>query len=310
MRIKIIVTTLIISLLVLVLPQIASAGHKKGTLNYLVGTGLLCGLDPSACPVISMAGNGDTLEVTGEGSIDLDAQAVTGGGNFVHKNPGGGVVAMGTWTAEELVSYHSWGMQDGLPPNFEGGRAKIKVLLHPSGTSSTFEATLEVFCTIGNFPGSAHEGVQLKVKHGLNFKDEVSGFTLFIRLSGASRLGGKVVTANMSGASEVPGPGDADGTGIALVSLDEQDGMVCFDISDTNITLPGTGAHIHSGAVGVAGPVVVALTAPDATGVSSGCILGVDTDLIDAIKKDPGNYYVNVHNADHPAGAVRGQLTK
>jgi hypothetical protein len=76
-----------------------------------------------------------------------------------------------------------------------------------------------------------------------------------------------------------------------------------------NITLPATAAHIHVGATGVAGPVVVALSAPDASGHASGCATA-DHDLIKAIRQNPESYYVNVHNTDYPAGAVRGQLTK
>jgi hypothetical protein len=33
-----------------------------------------------------------------------------------------------------------------------------------------------------------------------------------------------------------------------------------------------------------------------------------DRELLKAIASDPEDYYVNVHNADYPAGAVRGQL--
>ena len=64
-------------------------------------------------------------------------------------------------------------------------------------------------------------------------------------------------------------------------------------------------AHIHIGAEGIAGPVVQGLTAPT-DGHSSGCV--VNDALADALAADPGNYYVNVHNAEYPAGAVRGQL--
>ena len=57
-------------------------------------------------------------------------------------------------------------------------------------------------------------------------------------------------------------------------------------------------------------PLSVALIAaliPPNSGSSSEC-KAVDRDLIIAIAQDPANYYVNVHNTDYPAGAIRGQL--
>jgi hypothetical protein len=59
---------------------------------------------------------------------------------------------------------------------------------------------------------------------------------------------------------------------------------------------------------GVNGPVVVALIPPDESGYSSGVVQVNDSALLQAIKLNPKNYYVNVHNADYPAGAIRGQL--
>jgi hypothetical protein len=124
--------------------------------------------------------------------------------------------------------------------------------------------------------------------------------------------GFRVLRANMTGAAEIPGPGDADGSGIARIRLfpnDSSTSLVCFGIKVEDILLPAIGAHIHVGAADVAGPVVVALTPPDGSGQSEGCVVA-DKALADAIYNDPSAYYVNVHTTDFPAGAVRGQLTK
>ena len=116
------------------------------------------------------------------------------------------------------------------------------------------------------------------------------------------------LTATLTGAAEVPGPGEPDGSGSATLTLNPGQETVCFALTVSGITLPGTGAHIHAGAAGVAGPVVVVLlpTGP-ASGTSSGCVTA-DRDLILAILLHPELYYVNVHTTDFPAGAVRGQL--
>ncbi|HEY5877535.1 MAG TPA: CHRD domain-containing protein [Nakamurella sp.] len=110
----------------------------------------------------------------------------------------------------------------------------------------------------------------------------------------------------MTGAQEVPGPGDPDGSGTAALRLNPGLGLVCFELTVTGIA-PATAAHIHVGAAGAAGPVVVGLNPPPTTGASSGCV-SADRAVIRAILVDPASYYVNVHNAQFPAGALRGQL--
>jgi hypothetical protein len=100
---------------------------------------------------------------------------------------------------------------------------------------------------------------------------------------------------------------DTDGHGFFTYTLDGT--MFCWTLSWQDIATP-TAAHIHVGArhVAVAGNIVIPLDVdgvpgPDMTGCTT-----ISAELAAAISADPRNYYVNVHNADFPAGAIRGQL--
>ena len=129
-----------------------------------------------------------------------------------------------------------------------------------------------------------------------------------VMIAGGSVAGGRPFTTTMTGAEEAPGPGDPDGSGTAHFTLNQGQREVCFRLTVSGIA-PATAAHIHRAPPGVPGPVVVPLT-PPTSGSSSGCVADVDAGLIKAIRQDPEAYYVNVHNADFPGGAVRGQLSK
>jgi hypothetical protein len=126
--------------------------------------------------------------------------------------------------------------------------------------------------------------------------------------------GGRPLGADLTGSAEVPNPGDPDGSGWANVTLNQGQGKVLFELLVYDIGLP-VAAHIHVGAAGVPGGVVVPLIAPwtmieEGVYLSVGEIAGVDPDLIKAIRQDPSVYYVNVHTPANPAGAIRGQLSK
>lgn len=112
------------------------------------------------------------------------------------------------------------------------------------------------------------------------------------------------LVAGLNGAREVPGPGDRNGSGLATVTVDAASGEICYELTVRNIA-PATAAHIHVADRHNAGVVVQPLVAPT-DGSSSGCV--VNTILAPALLANPDNYYVNVHNAEFPAGAVRGQL--
>ena len=119
----------------------------------------------------------------------------------------------------------------------------------------------------------------------------------------------RVLKAHLTGEKERPTAADPDGRGKAKITL--RGDQICFRLSWRDIQAP-TAAHIHAGRRDVAGPVVVplfsvpgGLAAPvDRVG---GCA-DVDRELVRDIRRHPRAYYVNIHNAEYPAGAIRGQL--
>jgi hypothetical protein len=118
--------------------------------------------------------------------------------------------------------------------------------------------------------------------------------------------GGTAFQVALTGEAETPA-GDPVATGEATARLRAGQGQVCYQISGTNLPT-AVAAHIHSGAAGVAGPVVIPLQTPNAAGKSGGCATA-SRSIVGAILKSPASYYVNVHTAEFAGGAIRGQLT-
>lgn len=127
-------------------------------------------------------------------------------------------------------------------------------------------------------------------------------------LAAPAQQGAMMLAGTFSGGVEVPGPGDTDGAGTGTVAIDTAKNEACYDLTVTNITLPAAAAHIHKGAAGVSGPVVVPFDpAPGADGKAKACATG-DAAVMADIAANPANYYLNVHTSDFPNGAVRAQL--
>lgn len=125
--------------------------------------------------------------------------------------------------------------------------------------------------------------------------------------AGHVREGGWQFTMTLSGAVEVP-PGDPDGTGTFTAVVNPGQKRICYDITVTGIDPAPFGAHIHFGAAGTAGDIVIPLATPP-LGSSSACVTATSRQLAQIIAK-PELYYVNVHNTTHPAGAIRGQFSR
>ena len=104
--------------------------------------------------------------------------------------------------------------------------------------------------------------------------------------------------ARLRGANEVTG-GDGDGSG--SFDADLAGTLICWKFRERNVA-PITARHIHLGAAGVNGGVVVGFG-----NQARGC-RDITAVLASAITANPSGYYTNIHNADHPGGALRGQL--
>jgi hypothetical protein len=119
---------------------------------------------------------------------------------------------------------------------------------------------------------------------------------------------GRKLTASLTGAAEVPGPGDDNGAGLFEARVNPGQGRICYTLTVSNID-QATAAHIHIGGPAEAGPPVVTLDTPGDDDDSEEC-QDIDRALAQELIRDPAAYYVNVHNAEFPGGAVRGQLSK
>jgi hypothetical protein len=117
-----------------------------------------------------------------------------------------------------------------------------------------------------------------------------------------------VLSATLTGAAEVPDPGDPDAVGSAQVFDTGIADQLCYVLDQGGLDPAATAAHIHEGDAATAGPVVHPL-ALGAGQRSAHCDRGVDPALVTAIFADPAGYYVNLHNEPFPAGAIRGQLS-
>jgi hypothetical protein len=146
-------------------------------------------------PNMAEAPNGDQVALLGGGTFSVHPKSVTASGTFEHTDTAGNVLGGGTWTATELLSYHSYGCgvlsftdpPTPLPPNFCGGAVKMRVVL--TAGASQFDGILTVFCIIGPNPPNSHddlseEGVTLNIISLINFNQVApGGANIYIRTS-------------------------------------------------------------------------------------------------------------------------------
>lgn len=124
----------------------------------------------------------------------------------------------------------------------------------------------------------------------------------------AGALAAVPLTASLTGTEIVGDTVARTGSAKAELSLMQATKEVCYNITLTELQNP-TAAHIHKAAKGENGPSVLTFQIRTDTAVTKACAKAEDA-LFTDIVANPANYYVQVHTAQFPRGAIRGQLTK
>lgn len=116
------------------------------------------------------------------------------------------------------------------------------------------------------------------------------------------------LSAPLNAAQEVPAPtGDvsaARGTFSATVTATPTGATVTWQLTFSGLTGAAAAAHIHIGAPGQPGGVVVPLCGPCVSPASG--TANVDASVLNALQT--GGTYANVHTATNKAGEIRGQI--
>ncbi len=178
---KFLLVSIVLSIFVLIFSPLTIASHKQTSYEYMIGTGFL----EEFGDVVSEASNGDTVELKGGGTFTIGPKTITGDGTVIHRDKDGNIIGTGKWVATKLIGFKSYGSgtPQGLPENFEGGRALIKIIIDLDSVGESFEGTLTITCTIGDkIPKKAEEGIRLAIRDiPINFNKEIGGGTLFIK---------------------------------------------------------------------------------------------------------------------------------
>lgn len=126
---------------------------------------------------------------------------------------------------------------------------------------------------------------------------------MLVGVAGAEPLAPRQLVAPLNGAAEVPAV-ETDAVGLAVITTIPAAGVVCAEVvvsdSDTIVA-----SHIHQGAAGSNGGVVVNLGAFE---THNAVCVDVGSRVAGNIGANPSAFYVNVHTETAPGGEVRGQL--
>jgi len=199
------------AILLCALPAVAQSSGSN--FLFLLASGFLC--DPgeaSACPATAKSNQGDSFEITGAGTLEVQSKSVKAAGTYTHRSPNGNVLETGVWLAGELLSFNSYGaapqalprqgwpsgpallalkrvsMPSGSVPI--GGLAVLRIRLLPLQGPSR-NAVLQLNCALGDVPRERSvEGIRLSIEGNANdFSEEGSGRVMFLTTHTGERFG-------------------------------------------------------------------------------------------------------------------------
>ena len=148
---------------------------------------------------------------------------------------------------------------------------------------------------------------------------------LFALLVSAAQAQAQTITftANLNGGQEIPVVVTGS-VGTATVTWNTATKTGTYRVDVYNMPVGTTASHIHAGAVGAGGPVIVNFTVP-AGGISNDYALSGTFGCSDVTVRAPqginscedfeqalllNNTYANVHSTTNPGGEIRGQLIR
>jgi hypothetical protein len=182
------------------------AQNNDGNFLFLLAASFLCDPgEPSACPATAKSNQGDSYEMTGAGTIEVQSKSVRAAGTYTHTSHSGNVLETGVWLAGELLSFNSYGAAPNVllrqgwasspalfpvkrwrwpvhpGPAPTGGLAVLRIRLLPLQGPSR-NAVLQVNCALGDVPRERSvEGIRLSIEgNASDFSEEGSGRVMFL----------------------------------------------------------------------------------------------------------------------------------
>src|SRR5215469_15192575 len=192
-----IVGVALLCLTILLCASPLAAQNNDNNFLFLLASGFLCDPGVAACAATAKSNQGDSYEMVGAGTLEVQSKSVRAAGTYTHSSPNGNVLETGVWLAGELVSFNSYGAAPNAPPRQRwasgpgplginrlpmasgpvptGGLAVLQIRLVPLQGPSR-NAVLQVNCAMGDVPRERSvEGIRLNVEGNANdFSEEGS----------------------------------------------------------------------------------------------------------------------------------------